>query len=165
MDKNKEKKISDFFIGRLNQYHKLKYQIDVNLKENLRDPDIDAYAISKNLWTLNLQIKTGEPELKKFFGVSEKKGKTRIGIISTKNIFEDIEKIIRQAEKQYSNKKNLVLLIADEFSPSFDQGFARKIPREPYEFKGIYLVKLKNPYDEGQVVAIKDIFGFHGEVF
>jgi len=87
------------------------------------------------------------------------------------NIEDRIKQIIKNAEQQYSTKDKLILLIGEKMEPTFDKGYARLISKgyENSGFKGIYLVKL--PFDdtsppyEGQIVAIKDIYGNNGEVF
>lgn len=165
--KIREKIVADFFINRFNQYHKKNYKIQVNENENIKDGDIDAYAVSDECKTLFLQIKTNEPELEGFFGRARKHGGTRFGNISV-NIKEAILKKIKDGENQYpSTKCNLIFIISERISPvTFDKEYAQLISKwcSESKFKGIYLVKLPIGYD-GQVVAIKDIYGNNGEVF
>lgn len=164
-----EVEFSNFFIKRLNQYYKLNYVIKANTQENVFDTDVDTYAISTDKPILNLQLKTGEPELDAFWGSRKKHGSGTC--IIDGNIEDKIKKIIQEAEQKYSNKSNLVLLICEKMQPTFDPQFAEIICRnfENISFKGVYIVKLpfsnaNYPY-EGQIIAIKDIFENHGLIF
>jgi|GEM_PF-3912238 len=163
------KKLSKFFIDRFNRHFKLSYTVSVNENEAVKDEDVDVYAISDDKENLNLQLKTGGPGLERFWGRRRKLG-SGVGSIGG-NIEELIEHIIKKAEQHYSKKDNLILLITEKLSPVFDRQYAQLLSRKygTSAFRGIYLVKLPlNPPDypyNGQVVAIKDIFGNNEDVF
>ncbi|MBI4132713.1 MAG: hypothetical protein HY473_01260 [Candidatus Sungbacteria bacterium] len=164
--KDDELAFAKFFIERLNQFRKLNYRVVSSDEES---SGADIYATAENLETLNLQLKTGEPGLERFWGRRRKLG-SGMGIIDV-NIEDLLAQIIRDSEKHYANKENLTLLITERYQPVFDKNYALRISTMfgNSSFKGIYIVKLPSfrasfPY-EGQIVAIKDIFGNHGEVF
>src|SRR3989338_6150641 len=69
--KDVEATFAKFFVERLNQRYNLNYQIIPNGNEA---SDVDIYAIAENLETLNLQLKTGEPGLERFWGRRRKLG-------------------------------------------------------------------------------------------
>lgn len=167
-----EKKVADFFISHFNCYHKKNYRTKINEDEYVKNEDVDVYAVSDDCDTLYLQIKTNEPELEGFYGRARKHGRTRFGDVFV-NIKESICKMIKDGEKQYSTRGNLIFIISERISPAtFDKEYARLISNEcgNSEFKGVYLVKLpigsgeNHPY-EGQIVAIKDIYGKSGGIF
>lgn len=164
--KRSEQTLAEFFVEHFNQNCDLNYRVVPNIKEA---SDIDVYAIAENCETLNLQLKTGEPEEERFWGSRRKHG-SGMGIIDG-NIEELLAQIIQYSEKHYANKENLTLLITERYQPVFDKDYALLISNKfrNATFKGVYLVKLaafdtNHPY-EGQIVAIKDIFGNHGKIF
>ncbi len=164
--KDGEVAFGKFFIEHFNQRYKLDYRVTPNNEES---SDADIYAIAENLKTLNLQLKTGEPGSEHFWGSRIKHG-SGTGIIDV-NIEELLAQIIRDSEQYYANKENLILLITERYQPTFDKYYAQRISNmfRSSIFRGIYIIKLPSfgasfPY-EGQIVAIKDIFGNHGEVF
>ena len=164
-----EKIFADFFITRFNKHYSLSYATHSNENESVSDTDVDIYATAKNGGILKLQIKTGEPAWEAFWGSRIRHG-SGMAVIDV-NIPKLLSGIINTAELKYPNKNDLVLLIGEKMQPIFDTQFAQLICR-PFKdsgFKGIYLIKL--PFDsgippyEGQVVAIKGIFGNNGETF
>lgn len=164
--KREERMFSDFFVERFNKNYNLNYRTISNSEEA---NEVDFYAVSEDGETLNLQLKTGEPESEKFYGTRIKQG-SGMAIIDTE-IKELLSQIIKAGELHYANAKNLILLITAKEQYVFDEDYALCISNKfkAATFKGIYLVKLpafdkKHPY-EGQIVAIKDIFGKHGKTF
>lgn len=164
--KRGEQILADFFVKRFNKAYNLNYRV-VAKSEEANDTDINA--VSEHKETLNLQLKTGEPRLEQFLGSRIKHGSGMV--IIDQNIEKDLAQIIEKAERHYANTKNLILLITEKQQPTFDAGYALYISDKlkNTSFKGIYLVKLPafdavNPY-EGQIVAVKDIFGNHGRIF
>jgi hypothetical protein len=155
-----------FFVERFNQKHNSNYQVIPNSEESSAT---DIYAISENLETLNLQLKTGEPGLERFWGRRRKLG-SGMGIIDV-NIEELLAQIIRDSENHYANKEKLILLITERYEPFFDKDYALRISTmfRNSTFKGIYIVNSPsfegNLPSEGQIVAVKDMFGNHGEIF
>lgn len=164
--KQDEQKFSDFFAERFNKTYNLNYRIVPNNEEA---DDVDIKAISKEGETLNLQLKTGEPDLERFWGRRKKLG-SGWGIIDG-NIEKLLNQIIKDAENHYANKEKLILLITEKHEPIFDKNYALRISNifKSSSFKGIYIVNLpsfEGDYSsDGQVVAIKDMFGNHGKIF
>jgi hypothetical protein len=178
--KQEEIKYSRFFVDSLNKRLNLDYKIQPNENENKIDPDIDIYAISQNHPWLNLQIVTREKIFKELFPCLQRKAKaTGKNTIMADKVNGDIEKWIIEAMEHKENKypldvkKNLTLLIIGNIGPLFNKDYAKKIFAEfkNSEFKGIYSVHLpSNPktsshLHNGQIIAVKDIFGEHGETF
>lgn len=155
-----------FFAERLNQFQELNYQVVPNNEES---SGVDVFAVAENLETLNLQLKTGEPWLEQLWGCMRKLKSG--GWIHDGKFEELLGQIIRDSEKHYASREKLILLVTERYQPVFDKYYAQRISAMFVNstFKGIYIVKLptlgaRPPY-EGQIVAIKDIFGSHGEVF
>lgn len=164
--KRGEQKLSEFFVGRFNQSYNLNYRVDPNGEEA---NDVDIHAVAENHETLNLQLKTGEPGLEQFWGTRIKQGSGMV--IIDVNIEEFLNQIIRGGELHYANTENLILLITERYQPVFDTVYALHIANKlnSTTFKGVYIVKLPafdtTPPYEGQIAAIKDIFGNHGRIF
>lgn len=175
-----EEKIGEFFIERFNKFYNSDYKIYSNKED---DSDVDIFARSKTLEELRIQIKTGEGELKEFYGrastlikkIKSVMGNVFFGPIMSEpfggNIFEKYKKIIKDSENKYlATAPDLILLISEEiiFYP-FDKIFAKKLSQEcgNSKFMGIYIVGMPSathtsaPHD-GQIVAIKDIGNNHG---
>ena len=166
--KEVEKLFGDFFISRFNRQYNLDYKIYLNEDEAIKDGDIDIYAIGENVETLKLQVKTGEPALEAFWGKRKKEGSGWVEIdVDIKKL---LIQIIQNAERKYSNKKELILLVGEKMQPIFDKYYANLLTKQVgnSNFKGIYLVKLPlpdgDPLYKGQVIAIKDIFGNNGKI-
>jgi hypothetical protein len=164
--KRGENSLAEYFIERFNKAYNLNYRVIPNGEEA---SDADIHAISENSEALNLQLKTGEPGLEHFWGTRIKQG-SGMAVIDT-NIEELLNQIIKSGERHYANSKDLILLITERYQPTFDDGYALYISSKLKNttFKGVYIVKLvafdaKYPY-EGQIMAIKDIFGNHGKIF
>lgn len=164
--KENERIFADFFVERLNKTYDLDYCVIPNGNEA---DDADIHAVSKNSEILNLQLKTGEPGLEQFWGTRIKHG-SGMAIIDV-NIEELLNQIIKDGERHYANTETLILLITEKQQPTFDAKYALRLSYKlkNTRFKGAYLVKLPafdttSPY-EGQIVAIKDIFGNHGRIF
>lgn len=180
MNKLEELKFSQFFIDRFNQYHARDFRVFPNEHENTNDPDIDVYVKSDTHGTFTLQLREGNPELKALWPKLRKEaratGKSVVGgTVIMRNIHEAAIAAIDAKENKYApaQKKQMVLLIQDPFGTLLDQQFARFSYGTPpqTQFKGIYAVKLpttpefsSHPQD-GQVVAIYDVYGKHGETF
>lgn len=164
--KRGEKKLSEFFIERFNQSYNLNYHVVSNGEEA---NDVDVHAVSESHEILNLQLKTGEPGLEQFWGTRIKQG-SGMAIIDV-NIEELLAQIIKDGEQHYANTENLILLITERYQPVFDAAYALHIANKlsSTTLKGVYIVKLPafdtTPPYEGQIVAIKDIFGNHGRIF
>lgn len=177
-NKKEELAVGTFFVERLNALCGTDYVAQSNEDEAKNDSDVDVYAISKNNKMLKLQMKTGEPDLKAIFPRLQKEAKITkknvvFGDLPAKGIFEDLTNILRKEEKRYSTAKDLVLIIHEDFGPLVDGQFLVSYRPDLIQslFKGVYLVKLPSvkenssyPHD-GQVVAIKDIFGNYGKSF
>lgn len=175
--KEEELKFSKFFIERFNKHHSFNYQAVPNDRESAQDSDVDVYGIEAGRDRLNLQVTTGEGELKGMWaGLRKEAKKTGISIGSTMIL--SIPGKVGQAIKLKSKyspeaKKSLIMLITEESGPTFDENYTRIVFNDfrNSDFKGVYLVKF--PIDSnvssrphsGQIVAVKDIFGSHGETF
>lgn len=165
--KDEELKFGEFFVEQLNQRYKLNYRAVSNTEIA---SDVDIHGIAENHETLNLQLKTGEPELKGFFGSRIKYGTGMVAIDG--NIENALEQIIKDGERHYSNRKNLVFLITGSLLFDCDEAFAQYLSSKLMNstFMGVYLVRFHaginiRPPLKDYVVAIKNIFGNHGEIF
>lgn len=164
--KDEEIEFAKFFVERFNKKHNSNYKAIPNNKDS---SDIDIYATSENLETINFQLKTGEPDLERFWGRRKKLGSGR-GIIDG-NIEKLLNQIIKDAENHYANKEKLILLITEKHEPIFDKNYALRISNifKNSSFKGIYIANspsFEGDYSsDGQVVAIKDMFGKNGKIF
>lgn len=177
-NKREELVVGTFFVARLNSRRGTDYVAQINENEKKRDSDVDVYAFSKYNETLRLQMKSGEPELKAIFPRLQKEAKKTkknvvFGDLPTKGIFEDLTNILRKGEKRYSTAKDLVLIIHEYFGPLVEGQFLISHRPDLIQslFKGVYLIKLpsvkensSHPHD-GQILAVKDIFGDHGKSF
>lgn len=164
--KDEEIEFAKFFVERFNKKHNSNYKVIPNNKDS---SDIDIYATSENLETINFQLKTGEPDLERFWGRRKKLGSGR-GIIDG-NIEKLLNQIIKDAENHYANKEKLILLITEKHEPIFDKNYALRISNifKNSSLKGIYIANspsFEGDYSsDGQVVAIKDMFGKNGKIF
>lgn len=167
---------AEFFIAGLNKYHGLNYSVVANNNENEHDPEVDVYASLEGTDTLRIQVVTREGYLQALFAMLHKIARSTgqnivwgpAGKIKSKNWIKDA---ILKKEGCYSPevKRKLILLIAGEFGPIFNHDYAKEIFAEytKSEFKGVYSVHLpsqpetsSHPHN-GQIIAIKDIFGYH----
>lgn len=176
--KDEELKFSKFFIERFNQRYGLNYRVISNNKETKTDGDIDVYALGESGQKLNLQVTTGEGELKQFRASIRKESRQTGKNVSGTTIIGHTGRItqpLRQKEQKYpiGAKNNLILLVTEGFGPQYDKEYVQRVFGD-YDtaFKGIYLIKYPSDLDaidghscEGQIVAIKDIFGNHGKIF
>lgn len=178
-NKNKKEEIecANFFIKRFNKKYNLNYQIIPNESVN---SDTDVSAISNNNPKYNFQIITGEGPLKRICGSLKTRSKqTGQNIVMVDAAIDmNIEKWIQEAiekkkNKKYSSAKHLILLICREIGPLFNTDYAKErfANFKNFNFKGIYIVHLpttsetsSHPHN-GQIIAIKDIFGNRGECF
>jgi len=179
--KAEELEYSKFFIDRLNNRHNLDYVVYPNENERKLDKEIDVYAKSNNFPILNLQVRTRERIFKELFPRLQKESKTTrknivMAPVTDMNTENWIAEAIREKEKKYPSdvKRNLILLITGDVGPLFNENYAKKTFDEfkNSEFKGIYSIhlpsldpKTSNYLHNGQIIAIKDIFDRHGEVF
>lgn len=177
--KDEELKFSNFFVQRLNNHYRLNYKVVPNKESN---SDVDIYAVSENNNILQLQLVTLERRLREAEGDLQKraiKDKKKFVYIRGRAMNLDlitwIEEAIQKKEIKYPEnvKKELVLLITGEIGPLINISYAREsffIYRNS-AFKGIYLVRPSTDYANtgniinGQIIAIKDIIGNHGEIF
>lgn len=169
--KEEELKFSKFFIERFNQHYKLNYRVVPNNEETKINGDTDIYAVEKNSEKLNLQVTTGESELKQLLASIRKESQQTGKDVSRTIIIGHKERItqpLKQKEQKYhiGAKNNLILLVTEDFGPQYDKEYVRRLfGNHSTAFKGIYLIKWPSHSYEGQIVAIKDIFGNHLEVF
>jgi len=179
--KVEESEYSQFFIKRLNNHYGLDYIIKPNDKEGEQDTEVDVYATSGKCPILNLQVVTRERVLHEISAVlrrEAKRAKKNAAIGPAINM--DTEKWITQAIKkkeiQYPDelKRNIILLVIGNIGSLFNENYAKQIFRgfSNSGFKGIYSVHLpskdparSNYLHDGQIIAIKDIFGNHGISF
>ncbi len=180
MDKREELKYSKFFIDRLNKRCGLDYSVQLNKNENKVDPEVDVYVISGSNLQFNIQVRTREGRLKKIKAALQRESKIKnqnvvMGPVMDWKTKEWVVEAIREKEGHYSTdvKQKLVLLITGDIGPLFNEDYAKRIFEElkDSEFKGIYSIHLpatpessSHPHD-GQIIAIKDIFGKHGISF
>lgn len=165
--KSSELVFARFFIERLNQNHNFNYHV---IPDNEDTNDVDIQAITKGRRTLNLQLKTGEPGLEQFLGSRRKHGSGAAVIDG--NIENGLSQIIKDGEQHYSDRANLVFLITGRFLFDCDKTFAQYLSSKLVNstFMGVYLVRFHAGFNirpplEDYVVAIKGIFGKHGQTF
>lgn len=180
--KYEEIKYSSFFISRLNKHYDLNYIVQPNDKENVSDPEVDIYAISDLKPKLNIQVITREQVLREISAKLRKESMMMMkqNVVMGPAINLETEKWISNAIRKKENhypvnlKQKLILLITGDIGSLFNENYAKKVFVEfqNTKFKGIYSVHLpstdpvqSNYIHDGQIIAIKDIFGNHGAIF
>ena len=180
MNKNEEKEFAKFFISQLNNKYNFDYKIVPNDAENVKDGDVDIFALSSKHPKINLQLTTWERlYFERSAEASREAESTGSDFVWFRGPVLNKEKGVREAiikkENKYSQevKKNLILLITGSLGPLLNDKYAKKIFADLSKstFKGLYSVHFPSSKENssqphnGEIIAIKNVFGDNGEVW
>ena len=160
---------ASFFISQINQANNWDYVMVSNENEMSEDCDVDVFAKSKKLPTLNLQLKNIDTEHKYRRILREREGENnsdgesvvQIRDLDSVNwIKEAVDRCTLHYEKP--RRCSMVLILHVYHGTKIDDGYARDefTQYQQSDFKAIYLV---NPFGttqdgqniDGQLLAIK----------
>lgn len=191
--KDDEMFVSEFFVDRVNKVYGFDYFPEKNEKEKEK-PSIDVYARSKDGKNPEIKIQlTTCDDLHKFLNKSNKfwddleKGKEmdvsfavgrKIGI----NLIDPIKAAIHKKEDKLKKKKregDEILILHNDFAIEmrpFEKGFIDDylLPlAKKSSYRGVFLIITPTPSTrsftsfrhDGQIVALRNIFGADGEIF
>ena len=128
--------------------------------------EVDTYGILKSQPRLKFQVVTREKKLREIEPrLVRNPGKQICIDLDLKNWISGAIQL--KESKHYSNQNELILLIVGDIGPLLNEDYAKRIfgPFKNSNFKGIYSVHLPSDSHNGQIIAIKDIFGEHGRSF
>ena len=153
-----------FFISQINQANNWDYVVVSNENEMSEDCDVDVFAKSKKLPTLNLQLKNIDTE-HKYRGIlrareaeNNSDGESLVQIRDLDSI-SWIKEAVDRCTMHYEKPRrcNIVLLLHVYHVTKIDEEYAREefIQYQQSDFKAIYLVNPFGTTQDGQLLAIK----------
>ncbi len=179
--KTKEYEVSCFFLERLNNFYGLKYSPKINNDENGADQYVDIFGESeKEIGKLKLQLTICDGYLHQSFADARveifKTGEAVSSVRSHGGHILNPIKAVLEKKADKTTGEEILIIHNDYGAPLWDEdGAKRMLPNLGLnsKYKGIYLVIMPVPQPgskatyshEGQVIAIKNIFGEDGVCF
>ena len=179
--KDKEMEVAQFFIDRLNAFYEFDYVPESNPNEVDDFQFTDVFARSKKHEDLLLQLVTSDGDYYKTIAAGRRERErtgdplSSVMLVPNGNGTTDPIRWMIEHKKEKTTGKEILLVHEEVISVTWNpEGAKRMLPPLAVDspFKAVFLVILPTGENvkttrrfDGQVIALKNIFGLNGESF